>query len=536
MGATKQKIGTTIFGTYANGPGTPNQGHLVFAVNAKRWWFFTVTNTSDTSGNPGTHTIKCYYSDRVDLSTAVWTAGTSSPNFDASGTGVVNLFHDNRSVGLCYVNNSGGSKKDIIILCASMFDNTGSLAETWSGLIRAILTANTITWEIWGGWSTPAWNSTDSGITSGNVVGVTADGYVQIAGGTIHSELDCTALTTLDQCTQDVWTAGGITATANVASGSALITNMSNQTGLKVGMSISNDSTDWNGVRIPKINSIDSGTQVTSQSTATTNGTATNTRWWQATLGANRTNSVMDSTMVHECSSYAFASLDDGNMVCVYDNGGVAPPNVQNLKSMKSNQTQANGFWPSTTDGTGSVNVFGSNVTIDLQDWCLDNVDRNHIYCFRRTGNTSIEMNKYSVAGNTWSAVATQPPAATGVIKAGGGIVAIDNGFDLWLFYIDGTNNNIMWIKHSVSNVDWGSWAILCAVGSTASKLACSPVLGPISGVQSQAGLVWAETNGGSYDAYTVGLLVGDPPDWDGIDNRLGQYQRLNQRAIARGR
>lgn len=510
------KIGTTISGTYKDGPGLTHQSHLVYAVTAAVWWLFTVTSASDSAGNPGTHVVKSYVSSSADLSTATWAAKTDSPNLDGSAANTFATLEGGRNLACLYWNNPSGSNKDIVLMSAEM-QNVDKLTggNSYNGLIRAVLTATTITWDSWGGWTTAAWNNIANHVfQSGDALARTADGYIQIAGAYLHSEVDCIALTSLDPDTADTWTTGNIAATGNTTNASAIITAMSNQTRLKVNMALSHDAGDWTTNRYPKVNSIDSGTQVTMSETVAGGAQVGDPiRWWNFWGGSTRTLAgcpVIDNTMDNECTCYGFAKLASNGMLLVYDNGlnpnGV-PPNFQELKSITANQTQAQGFWPSTADGTGSANVFGSNSTQDIQDWSVVGVDTTHIYCSRRTGNTTIETRVYSTGGNSWSALTNQPPALTGkVIKSGGGVMGVTDGVDMWLFVIDSTDNAIKYVKFTVAAGTWGAWTLLETVDSTAKYLSGYPTV-----AGQRAGLIFAVTNGGNFDTYvsTLSLVVG---------------------------
>lgn len=496
------KIGTTISGTFPDGPGQPNQSHLIYAANAGVWWLFTLTSASDSTGNPGTHVIKSYYSSGSDLSSATWTASTNSPNLDSDSAGLTNAFRNGRSLGCLYINNAAGTNKDILHCSASIFCNT--VADSGNGVnghIRAVLGATSITWGAWGYYETANFNYSDPTLISGNAIGVAANGYIQVGACVYHSELDAAVITSVDPDTGDTWTSGG-SGTGNTTAGSALIKSLSNETGMAAnyGVSLAGGSTNT-----LKINSIDSGTQVTASSgTGITAATGQVVRWNNLTPGSSRTNLVFDNTMVHECISYGFAQLASNHMLCVYDNGGAAPPQNTNLKSQKDNLTQAQGFWRSTNDGTGSVTVFSSPSTQDIQDWCVVGVDTTHIYVAQRSGNTTVRVNVYTDTGNgSWAATTNQPPTMTGkTIKAGGGVVGVTDGTNFWLFVIDSTDNAIKYCKFNVGAGTWdAAWTTLAAVDSTAKYLSCQPKFGAL-----QAGLIYAVTNGANFDTYTIAL------------------------------
>lgn len=510
------KIGTTISGTYKDGPGLTHQSHLIYAANAAVWWLFTVTSASDSTGSPGTHVIKSYVSSSSDLSTATWTAKTDSPNLDASSANTVAQLEGGRNLACLYWNNAAGSNKDIVLIVAEM-QNIDKLTggNSYNGLQRAVVTATTITWDSWGGWVTGNWNNLASHVfQSGDVLARTADGYLQVAGAYLHSEVDCSVISSLDPDTSDSYTTGNISATGTVANALAIVTVMSNQTRLKVGMALSQEVSDWNTNRYPKVNSIDSSVQVTMNATATGPGNGP-LRWWQFTCGSNRNQlktPIIDDTMANECITYGLAKLASNGMLLVYDTGAGTPPNFSDLNSMKANQTQGQGFWPSTTDGTGFKVVFGSAVTNDIQDWCLVGVDTTHIYCTRRTANTTLATRVYSTGGDSWSALGNQPPALTGkVIKATGGVMGVTDGTDMWIFVIDSTDNAIKYVKYSVGAGTWGSWTLLESVDSTAKYMSGYPVAG-----NNSAGLIYAVTNGGNFDTYVSTLSpLALPPSMD---------------------
>lgn len=500
-------------GTYADGTGHSCQSHLIYAANAGVWWYFTITSASDTAGNPGTHTIKSYFSSSKDLTNSTWTASTSSPNLDGDSGSVTAAFRNGRSLGVLYINNAGGANKDIIHISASMFCGTQPDAGNGiNGHIRAVLTGTTITWGTWGGYIASSFNYLDPVLIAGNAIGRTTDGYIQAGSSIYHNELDASIVTSNDPDISDSWTAGGA-GTGTLANTLATITALSNESGMAVGYGISNSNVGITPTTA-KINSIDSGTQVTTSATATASSTGAPVRWNNMTPGANRTNLVLDNNMTHECCTYAFAPLASNQMLAIYDSGGQAPPNFDDLNSIKSTQTQANGFWPLTNLGTTAVKVFGTTSIQELADWCAIPVSTTNIFVAQRNGTTTIRFVKYTDVGNgSWVATTNQPPTNTGKsFKAAGGIVGVNNGTDLWLFVIDGTDNAIKYCKYTVGSGTWDSgWTTLTTVSSTAQYLACYP---SIAGLQ--AGLCWQVTNGSNFDTFFTSLvfpeIVGPKP------------------------
>lgn len=512
-------VGTTISGTYADGPGLTMQSHLIYAVNAQVWWLFTVTSASDAIGNPGTHIVKAYVSSSYDLATSTWTAKTDSPNFDASSTNTDAILEGGRNFACLYRYNPSGVNKDIVLINASM-QRTDKLTggNSYNGINRAVVTKDKISWSNWGGYVTPSWNNL-AGHTfrSGEALGRTADGFIQVAGMYIHSEVDAAALCSLDPDTGDDWTTGGTSANGTVTTSSASITLMTNQTNLKVGMGLSQETSDWNVSRYPKVNTINTNSQVTMSHTVTVGGTGSNLRWWQFGPGSNRIQldtPMLDTSMTNECQSHAFANLAQNGCLCVYETGAQVPPNVDNFSSRKANQTKDQGFWPATSIAAPEAAVFSSTSTQDLQDWCCVGVDTTHIYVAQRSAATTIRVAVYTDSGvGSWALTGNQPPAMTGkVIKAGGGIMGITDNINMWLFVIDSTDAAIKYVKFNVAAGTWdGAWTTLESVSATATKLSGQPLI-----MAGRAGLIFTETNGSNFDTRVTQLQISGSPTLGG--------------------
>jgi hypothetical protein len=190
-------------------------------------------------------------------------------------------------------------------------------------------------------------------------------------------------------------------------------------------------------------------------------------------------------------------------MLAIYDSGAQVPPNFSELSSRKANQTQAQGFWPTTS--AAGVAVFGSSSTQDIQDVSVAAVTTTSIYACRRTGTTTIECRKYSTGGDSWAAMTNQPPTMTGkTIKAGGGVMTVTDGTNFWLFVIDSTDNAIKYVKATVATDTWdAAWTTLATVASTATKMSGYPILG-----SQRAGLVYSVTNGSNFDTVVVQLSL----------------------------
>src|SRR4026208_455769 len=48
--ASPVRIGDHVAGSFADATGHSAQSHLVYAVNSRTWWFFSLTSTADAQG------------------------------------------------------------------------------------------------------------------------------------------------------------------------------------------------------------------------------------------------------------------------------------------------------------------------------------------------------------------------------------------------------------------------------------------------------------------------------------------------------
>jgi hypothetical protein len=195
---------------------------------------------------------------------------------------------------------------------------------------------------------------------------------------------------------------------------------------------------------------------------------------------------VFDNTMVHEAKHLAFQPLNSDVMLAVYGNGGAVEPNCTNLRYTRSG---ANGTWADQGSGTG--NVFSTSVTQHDNDWTSVGVDTTHVYVARRGNATQINVNGYSVSGNTFVALSAQPPSVTGTIKAGAGVMGVTDGVDFWLAVI--VDNTIQLCKYTVNAGAWSAWTLVTTVDASATFLSGYPKV-----AVGQIGLLYSITNGGN--------------------------------------
>src|SRR5205807_1911507 len=143
---------------------------------------------------------------------------------------------------------------------------------------------------------------------------------------------------------------------------------------------------------------------------------------------------------------------------------GPAEPSLTNLGYRRSN---TDGSWPAVAVGTqagGDGFVFGSDATINQNDWTMVPVSTSNIYVFRRNAAANgIDGVIYNVATNKWSALSSQPAAINS--KPGSGVFGATDGTNIYVFVI-GTDsaNTIFYTKYN--GTSWTAWS---AVGNTGS-------------------------------------------------------------------
>lgn len=155
--------------TLASGiPWGCNQSPLIYATNQQRWWFFLCDSTLDS-----TH-VRCWVSSSNDLTSATWSAGTTSPAMSSGLTA-----DDLRTMAALFLNPSSSLTTDAVHV--EVQKNNGS---TDVQHIRATLTgASSITWGSW-----VDTNETGSmSVTFGNCLGVATDGSIHSLGAGLNT-------------------------------------------------------------------------------------------------------------------------------------------------------------------------------------------------------------------------------------------------------------------------------------------------------------------------------------------------------------
>jgi hypothetical protein len=139
-------VDSATLGSVKGASGSGTQGHLVYAVNSARWWFFTWI-ASDINH------VRAYVSSSADLSTATWAAATNStsPGFDvgtidvSGGNGDPGGFGifpvDGRQLAVAYASISSTDVVQVFIQNSSHWRHV---------TCRARLSGSTINWDTTG--------------------------------------------------------------------------------------------------------------------------------------------------------------------------------------------------------------------------------------------------------------------------------------------------------------------------------------------------------------------------------------------------
>jgi len=189
-------IGDHVAGSFADATGHSAQSHLVYAVNSRTWWLFTLTSTGDAQGGSN-HVVKAFRSSGPDLATATWIAAADSPPALAASTN--GLLGGGRSLGIAYVNNSPA---DVIHADISMaFDGQDGR----TGHVRAIVTGTSITWASWNYFDEPAATWT---LPRGNTVGVSSGKFIHTGGPILQQEVDANVRKSVNADVGGAWVSG----------------------------------------------------------------------------------------------------------------------------------------------------------------------------------------------------------------------------------------------------------------------------------------------------------------------------------------
>ena len=213
ISAAPAKVGSSIAGTFNDATGHSAQSHLVYAPNAGVWWLFTLSSAHDSFGD---HTVRSYFSNGPNLTTATWTAAAPSPHLANAGFASDSVFAGGRSLGAAVLSIAGADYAHVFASAA--FDGQVSS----NGHIRARLGANAITWGAWNNpgspntaseWQGPANSGHPPSAASshsswGNVIGISTGGFIHHSSVTMDQEVDCNVGRSTNADVGATWTNG----------------------------------------------------------------------------------------------------------------------------------------------------------------------------------------------------------------------------------------------------------------------------------------------------------------------------------------
>lgn len=201
-------MATTIVSSlpvFSDATGHGNQSHLVYAVNQQRWWCFVISSKTAT-------VVDAYVSSSNDLTTATWSAGTSSPAVPLTFNGV-----EQRNLGVAGL--TIGST-DAVHVDITEGAQTATSSNMHTSHIRATFTgASSISWDA-------AWDDITAGGSSpsswapikGSAVGVGTDGRIHTFSDSLNSAQDAYIRVSHNLDTTATWTNSFNTAVATDAS------------------------------------------------------------------------------------------------------------------------------------------------------------------------------------------------------------------------------------------------------------------------------------------------------------------------------
>ena len=359
-------VATTIvsnIAVFSDQTGHGNQSHLVYASNQQRWWLFYTDSKTAT-------TVKTMVSSSNDLTTATWSAGTTSPAMGSAMNAV-----DQRYMACLFLNPSSSPTTDAVHVCIGQTPAGTSVEH-----IRATFTgASSISWDA-------SWNNTsetgNANAAIGMALGVGSDGFIHEVGCAINtngltiqwarrsSNADTTASWT------NGWGAGARTdnfATPSVFASSAAVHSVGS--GAMVGI--------WDGAE---------GNDGVNSSTVRSNKYSSGTTW--PTAGAASTGGTSTSQSTNDWAS------------CAVDTSHVYRARRTGTNTFEMRFTSDGSTWSSKTAPPNQNHLAGGGILLAT--------DGTNMWMFvlDSAANNPVQYIKYTVSSDTWDAAWTQLESA----------------------------------------------------------------------------------------------------------------------------
>lgn len=500
--------------------GTSQGGHLVFAVNSNRWWFFTWAGKLDSgtasSGSTSqlTDNTKSWTTNQFLGRTCIITGGT--------GSGQSFIIGSNTATSLPVIDDASAGT------LGTALNNTSQYEIIESDKVHAYVSSGpdlaSATWSEATGSPTPtiqtSSNNTGYGIDvpggSNNVGGAgqyPTDGRMMQVGYANVSGTDVFLLQVqMDSHYFQITLRGRLTATTTIAWDGVISGTTNNWNDTATGMdcvpefpqgaSVGYSSTgrwwtmsDQNG-RIAcgyAANSADPGTANFNEN-------------WQSNQGASAPSSF-DTGAGDTCQS-ALIPLASGFMLAVYCAGNTASPagaGNATQTGLRFAESASATQWPTTSTGAAVPNL--SAATNDPNDWGIVVRTNTDVHVVRRNAGTTLEQVRYTGHGGSWGSKVNLPSTGLTGHLAGSGVALVSDGVNVWAFVIDTDAN------HSVRYVKWNgsSWASSWSTLATGTEVK-NFITAAMRSDNGQIGVAWTANSSSPFAVNFASLSLGAAP------------------------
>lgn len=520
-------LSTTTLDNVRGATGASQSGHLVYAANSGRWWFFTWAGKlasgtfSSGSASQGTDNTQSWTTNQFLGRTCIITGGT--------GSGQSFIIGNNTATSLPVIDDAGAGSLGTALNGTSQYEIVES--DKVHAYVSSGSDLSTATWSEATGSPTPtiqtASNNTGYGIDvpggSNNVGGAgqyPTDGRMLQVGYASVGGVDVFLLgVQMDSHYFQVTLRGRLTAATTIAWDGVVsgTTNNWNDTATGMdcvpefpqGLSIGYSSTgrwwtmsDQNG-RIAcgyAANSADPGTANFNES-------------WQSNRGGSAPSSF-DTGAGDTCQS-ALIPLASGFMLAVYCAGNTASPagsGNATQTGLRFAESASATQWPTTSTGVAVPNL--SSASQDPNDWGIVARTSTDIHVVRRNSATVLEQVRYSGHGGSWGVKVTLPSTGLTGHLAGSGIALVSDGTNVWAFLIDtDANHSVRYLKWNGTSWDT-SWSTLST--GTESK---NFITAYIRSDNAQVGVAWTVGTASPFSVNYAALTF-STPGWRNVQAR----------------
>jgi hypothetical protein len=481
-------------------------GHLLYAVNTGRWWFFTYgTVLASGTATGGTNQTL------VDSGAAFTTALNGRTVVIIAGTGAGNAFEVTRSSATTLRLQNNGDPATPATLTFTP-DATSQYRVVDSRKIRAYVSSSSdlssATWAA-------ATGSASADMTNGvgvDMAGGRFDGGA--FGGTYPTDGRQLAVTYADVAGHDIAYA--------IAQVGVHWFKISNRARLTAATTIAWDNTSSNtnpwddgyGAQEalpyayqPLVLAFDTNnsrwhviwnkTQGMAGSawTSNENGTLTQSPTWGGYIQTDTYDASTDNNSTHYPYQAALAELASGIMLAVYcfGNAPSLPFSTTNatqtgLRFTKSSSATA---WP-TTNTIGAAVPSLSSTANSPNDWAMVQRTTTDVHVVRRNSATVLEHIRYD--GTTWGSVTTLPTSGLTGHVSNSGIGLATDGTTVWCVALDSdANNSIKYLTWTAGGGWASSWTTLSTNGNVKAFVTVHQRVG-----NNQIGVAWTEGPDGS--------------------------------------